>query len=187
MPVQADDPPARAGSTSTLPRNPTQGWDRFERTLRAVAVSVAGLIVVGALLGFAGLTTTSSTAASGQLELRVEYAAVSRAGIATPLVIELSSRDRSPLPTTVTLELPRHYLDMFDENGLDPAPDGITSDGTTEIWTFETDGASILSVDFDARLQPNEHAGRDGWVEARDATTTDGDSVRVDFHTRVMP
>ena len=42
---------------------------------------------------------------------------------------------------------------------------------------------SILSIDYDARLQPNTHFGRDGWVIVR----ADGDEVRVDFHTRVMP
>jgi hypothetical protein len=174
-------------ASSTLPRNPTSGWDRFERALRLLAVVVAGGIVLGALFGLAGLSTSSEAAESGSLQLHVEYAEVSRAGIATPLVIDVSTTDGSPLPAEVEVEILRRYLDMFDENGLDPPPDAVSSDGITEIWTFETDDVSTLSIDFDARLQPNMHYGRDGWVEARDPADPDADPVRVEFHTRVMP
>jgi hypothetical protein len=98
------------------------------------------------------------------------------------LVIEVASNAGS-LPPEVTVEIPRAYMSMFDENGLDPPPDSVTSDGTTEIWTFRTDDVSTLSIDFDARLQPNMHYSRDGWV-----VVSGGDSVvRVDFRTRVMP
>ena len=179
--------PSTGTGYSTLPRNPTPGWDRFERGLRVVAVVVAAGFVVAALLGVAGLSTSSVEAQSGSLQLRVEHAEVSRAGIATPLVIDVSTTDGSMLPTEVEIEIPRRYLDMFDENGLDPPPDAVSSDGVTEIWTFETDDVSTLSIDYDARLQPNMHFGRDGWVEARDAADPDADPVRVEFHTRVMP
>ena len=91
-------------------------------------------------------------------------------GLATPFVIDIRSTD-GPLPAEVTVEMPRGYLAMFDENGLDPPPDSVTSDGDTEIWTFAPGDVSVLSIDFDARLQPNMHYDRDGgWSSAVAAT-----------------
>jgi hypothetical protein len=117
------------------------------------------------------------------MTVRVKFAEVSRPGIATPLVIDIATRNGENLPEELTVEIPRRYLDMFDENGLDPPPDTVTSDGVTEIWTFEPGDVSVLSIDFDARLQPNSHFGRDGFVIVRGGD----DEVRVDFHTRVLP
>jgi len=177
--VRIDDRPRR----STVPTGPSAGWDRFERALRVVAVCFVFGVVIAALLGWAGIETGSNAEASDSMSVRVEYAEVTRPGIATPLIIEIASRDGKNLPAEVTVEIPRNYLAIFDENGLDPAPDSVSSDGITEIWTFQPGDVSILSIDYDARLQPNTHFGRDGWVIVR----ADGDEVRVDFHTRVMP
>jgi len=172
------------GSTgsSTFPRNPPHGWDFFERALRIVSVLVIFGIVIAALFGLAGLTTGAVDGSAGGLSVQVEYATVSRPGIATPFVIDIRSTE-GLLPAEVTVEISRDYLSMFDENGLDPSPDSVTSDGETEIWTFAPGDVSTLSIDFDARLQPNMHYDRDGWVIVRGG----GDEVRVDFTTRVMP
>jgi len=169
-------------SGSTFPTNPSPRWDMFERTLRWVSVVVVFGIVLLALLGFAGLATGSATTDGDEFDVRVEYATVSRPGLATPFVIEVES-NAGVLPDELTIEIPRAYLSMFDENGLDPAPDTVSSDGTTEVWTFQTDDVSTLSIDFDARLQPNMHYSRDGWVVVSGGDT----EVRVDFRTRVMP
>lgn len=166
-----------------MPDNPTVAWDRFERGLRIFAVAAVFGIVGYALLGFAGLTTTHASQTSGDLTVTVMYASVSRPGIPTPFVIDIERVSGDALPAEIQVEIPRRYLSMFDENGLDPSPDSISSDGVTELWTFTTAGESKLVIDFDARLQPNMHYGRDGWVEV----TSGSESVRVDFHTKVMP
>ena len=179
--LNSDRPPG-----STFPVGPTRQWDRFERALRSFSVVVVFGIVILALFGFAGLATSSADATAGDLTVRVDYATVSRPGLATPLSITIESTT-GQLPEELTVEIPRAYLSMFDENGLDPSPEAITSDGETEIWTFQPGDVATLSIDFDARLQPNMHYGRDGWVIVRgDGADTDP-GVRVDFHTRVMP
>ena len=179
MPSEATDDRAPG---STYPLNPSPRWDTFERALRLVSVTVVFGIVALALFGVAGLATSSSTSAGAEFSVRVEYATVSRAGLATPFVVEVEST-AGALPAELTLELPRRYLSMFDENGLDPAPDSITSDGETEVWTYRPGDVATLSIDFDARLQPNMHHSRDGWVIVHGGDST----VRVDFRTRVMP
>jgi hypothetical protein len=171
---------------STFPSGPTPRWDKFERLLRSFAVVVVFGIVIFSLLGFAGLTTSRADTTDGDMTVRVHYATVSRPGLATPLTITIES-SAGRLPYELTVELPRAYLSMFDENGLDPTPDSISSDGETEIWTFQPGDVSTLSIDFDARLQPNMHYGRDGWVIVRDGAADTDPGVRVDFHTRVMP
>ena len=171
---------------STFPSGPTPRWDKFERLLRLFSVVVVFGIVILALLGYAGLATSRADTTDGDLTVQVDYATVSRPGLATPLTITIDST-AGRLPDELTVEMPRAYLAMFDENGLDPSPDAVTSDGETEIWTFEPGDVSTLSIDFDARLQPNMHYGRDGWVIVRDGDADTDPGVRVDFHTRVMP
>lgn len=170
-------------AASTLPQDPSVRWQRFEKTLRALAVVVAFGVVGYALFGCAGLTTASSSKTSGALSATITYASTTRPGLPTPFIISIETVDGEPLPAMIDVEIPRHYLSMFDENGLDPAPDAVSSDGTTEVWTFRLDGQPKLVIDLDARLQPNMHYGRDGWVEI----TGGVDAVRVDFHTRVLP
>ena len=61
---------------------PSVGWDRFERSLRFIAVVVVFGVVVFALLGFAGLTTATAQNENGDLRVEVGYAEVSRPGLA---------------------------------------------------------------------------------------------------------
>jgi hypothetical protein len=168
---------------STVPDNPSPAWDRFERLLRLLAVAAVISIVACAVFGFAGLTTTHASSTAGDITVTVTYASVSRAGLPTPFVIAIETVGRGPLPDELDVEVPRHYLSMFDENGLDPSPDSISSDGDTEVWTFMTGEESKLVIDLDARLQPNMHYGRDGWVEVRGGPSP----VRVEWRTRVLP
>lgn len=185
MSVDANDQAARGRAPgSTFPPGPSARWDVFERSLQSLSIVVVFGIVAFALFGFAGLATRGTDNTVGDLTVHVDYATVSRPGLATPLVIGIESTS-GMLPAELTVELPRAYLAMFDENGLDPSPDSVTSDGDTEIWTFRPGDVSVLSIDFDARLQPNMHYGRDGWVIVRGSDSDE--AVRVDFHTRVMP
>ncbi|HYN34308.1 MAG TPA: hypothetical protein VES40_16910 [Ilumatobacteraceae bacterium] len=169
---------------STLPQNPSVRGQRFERALRALAVFVAFGVVGYALFGCAGLTTATASKTSGALSVTITYASTTRPGLPTPFIVAVETADGTPLPAVIDVEIPRRYLSMLDENGLDPAPDAVSSDGTTEVWTFRIDGEPKLVIDLDARLQPNMHYGRDGWVEVSGGGD---DVVRVDFHTRVLP
>jgi hypothetical protein len=133
------------------------------------------------MFGMAGLTTSTAEAIVGNVAVRVQYATVSRPGLATPLTIEVRTVDRTELPDEVVIEVPRRYLDAFDENGLDPEPTSVTSDGVVERWTFETQGEAVLAVDLDARLQPNIHSSR----AAEILVEAGADTVSVDIVTQV--
>ncbi len=170
---------------STVPEQPSVGWTRFERGIRAVVFLVVFGIVVAALVGFAGLRTREVSATSDRFEVRVTYAQATRPGISTPFEIDVDSTDGTPLPERLEVRVSSDYLAMFDENGLDPEPESSTSDGTDETWRFEVDpGASRLHIDMDARLQPNIHSGTTGTVRVAEPGSS---PVEVEFRTWVLP
>ena len=142
------------------------------------------LIVAAAMLGFLGLRLGNVAARSGNLEVDVRYATITRAGLPTPFTIEVSTRDGSPLPDRVEVALSSDYFALFDENGLDPEPVESDADGENTYLTFEpTGGHSTLAIDFDARAQTDVHWGTDAQV----TIGAGGDEATVDFRTRVAP
>lgn len=170
---------------STAPEQPSAGWTRFERALRAVVFLVVFGVVIAALIGVAGLRTRQVTATSNALEVDVTYAQSTRPGISTPFEIDISTPDGSPLPEVLEVRVSTAYLAMFDENGLDPEPEASTSDGTDETWRFELDpGATRLHIDLDARLQPNIHSGETGTVRVSQPGSA---PVVAEFRTWVLP
>ncbi len=169
---------------STEPAAYSSAWDWFDRALRSFAFLAIFGVVAAALLGFGGLTTKSATESNDVLRVTVFYAATTRPGIATPFRITIESVSGDPLPAELTVEVPTDYLAIFDENGLDPTPDSTASDGVIERWTFKPDGAPVWSIDYDARLQPNIHSGKDATVTVSSEST---EPVSVSFHTRVFP
>lgn len=58
----------------------------------------------------------------------------------------------------MTLATTASYLELFDENGLDPEPASTTADGDRVIWEIDPPDAAVLSVSFDARIEPG-HIG----------------------------
>jgi hypothetical protein len=170
--------------TSTVPRDPTPGWRTFERALRLVAVVLVVGIVAAAMLGWLGVRLGTVAASDGNLEVSVRYAEITRPGMATPFTVEAATRDGTPLPDRVRVSLPSAYLALFDENGLDPEPVESDADARTTFMTFEpTRGHSTLSIDFDARLQPDVHRGKTARVTVR----AGDDRSTVTIRTRVMP
>ncbi len=181
--TQPGETPQPGSTWSTTPDVPSAGWSRFERALRAFAFAVVFGVVILALFGVGGLTTATASTTDGTTRLTVFYATVSRPGIATPFRITVEAVGGDPLPAELTLRVPTAYLDMFDENGLDPEPDAVSSDGVTESWTYRPDG-TVLSIDFDARIQPNIHWGTSAAISA---VAGDAAPLTLTIHTRVMP
>jgi hypothetical protein len=93
-------------------------------------------------------------------------------------------RKRGGFDGPITLATTGDYLDMFDENGLDPDPSSSTATEDLIVWEFEPPSGDTLTVSFDARLEPAVQVGRSGET----AVLVDGRSVvRVAYTTRVMP
>ncbi len=170
----------------TVPHHDS-GTGRSGALLRRLVIACLVTVVALAISGRLGVRSgvTSARSVDGSFELTVEYAEVTRPGLPTPFRIEVRSTDGEALPTELVLRADADYLGMFDENGLDPDPDRVTSSGDHIEWTFEVaPDTQRTTVDFDARLEPSVQSGRDGWVALVDE---DAEIARVSFHTRVMP
>ncbi|MPY94084.1 MAG: hypothetical protein GEV08_13780 [Acidimicrobiia bacterium] len=78
----------------------------------------------------------------------------------------------------------RAYLDLFDENSLDPEPRGATTMGELLLWEFDPPVGDQLVVSLDARIEPSVQRGAAG-----DVVLFDGQPavVRVPFRTTVLP
>ena len=156
---------------------------RSLRLRRLFLVALAAFLGLGVSDVF-GVRTRQVSATGGGYQLTVEYAAVSRPGLATPLSFEI--RRPGGFDGPVRVAVTARYLDLFDENGLSPEPVSATSDGERNIWEFEPPGDSdTLDVSFDVRLEPGVQ------LVAPRATTAVLEGgvpvVSVGYRTWVMP
>jgi hypothetical protein len=146
------------------------------------AVMVVGLIDAFGWADTYGVDTDHVEASGGGYDLSVRYGTVSRPALATPFEITVTRSEGFDQP--VTLAVDSSYLEMWDENGLVPAPSAETTRGEFVEWEFDPPAGTELSVFYDARIEPAAQSGRGGSV----AVLEDGSPVvSVEFHTKVLP
>lgn len=150
---------------------------------RRIVLALLFAILLAGIAGAFGVRTREATAIANGYELTVTYAAVTRPGLATPWSVDVR-RPGGFLEGPITIAASGEYLDMFDENGLDPQPSASTADPEFVVWEFDPPMGDTLSVSFDARLEPAKQWGRSGTVKVLDGET---ELVEVSFRTWVMP
>lgn len=171
-----------AESYPTRPRSlPLQTWQRLAWGRRFLVLLFA-IPVIGALVGLVGLRTADVTSESAGYELRVHYAEVARAGIASPLDIYVHHEGGFDSP--IRLNITHDYFALFDLNGVYPAPSAEFVEGDKLVWEFDPPEGDELRVHVDWRVQPSRHRGTAAAVELQidEALITD-----VRFNTRLAP
>ena len=154
---------------------------RHRATRRAGFVLLVVVLILGAANVF-GPRAVAVTSSGGGFELTVTYASVSRPGLSTPWTVEV--RRPGGFDGPVTIATTGHYFELFDENGLDPDPEAATTDGDLLIWEFGPPRGDVLTVTFDARLEPASHLRR----SAETSVLVDREAVvSVRYSTVVMP
>jgi hypothetical protein len=134
------------------------------------------------LAGTFGVRTAETTVRGAGYELTITYASVTRPGLATPWAAEIRRPGGFEGPVNLAVSAP--YLEMFDENGLDPDPAAATADARFVVWEFDRPPGESLNVSFDARLEPGVQWGKEGSAQL----LVDGRVVlEVSFRTWVMP
>jgi hypothetical protein len=179
--VQAE---AARPSISTEPEPTDLRRQTRARTGRRIFVVLLGAFLLLGALGFYGVRTTSASASGGGYEVSVDYASISRPGLATPWSFEV--RRPGGFPDGVTVAVTSAYFDVFDENGLGPAPAEETTDGDLTIWRFSPTRSDTLSVSFDARIEPGVQLSTIKG-ELSVLGTNGQPAVTVAFKTFVMP
>ncbi len=156
---------------------------RRARTLRRIVLTILTIVVLVGGFGLLGVRTTTRSVAAGEYTLTVEYASVSRPGLATHFGIQV--RRAGGFDGPITLAVRSKYLAMFDENGLDPDPNASTADEDWVYWSFEQPDGETLAVDFDARIEPGVQWRRKGAVRL---LGSNGETIaRINYTTWVMP
>ena len=175
---------AERTSISTEPEPTDIARQKRARAGRRLFVVVLGVFLLLGALGFYGVRTTTAEGAGGGYEVSVDYASVSRPGLATPWAFEV--RRPGGFPNGVTVAVTSKYFDVFDENGLGPAPVEETTDGDLTVWRFGPTTSDTLSVSFDARIEPGVQLTT-AKGELSVLGTNGEPAVTVAFKTFVMP
>ena len=118
---------------------------------RLFVVAVVALLVC-AMTGVLGVRTGTTSTSGGGYEVELRYAKVVRPGLAVPW--ELTITKAGGFDDQITVSTKSSYLDIYDENGLDPDPSGATQDGDRVIWEFDPPPGDTLTVSFDWRVEP---------------------------------
>jgi hypothetical protein len=150
--------------------------------LRRLLVGLLTVIVVAGAAGLFGVRSSEATASNAGWTVSVTYAAVARAGLDVPWTVTV--RRDGGFTGPITVAVTADYFDIYEEQGLDPAPATETADAERLYWTFDPPPGDELTVDFDAYIQPASQFGASGEV-----TVLDGGSevVTVPFRTWLVP
>lgn len=149
---------------------------------RIILILLAAFIVVGATNNL-GPKIDEASATGGGYSLTVLYPSVIRPGLAAPWQIEVI-RD-SGFDEEVVIATTSSYFEIYDENGLDPAPSSSTThDSDTLLWEFDPPGGDTLMIDFDARIEPTLRGHREGTTSVMENGRR---VVSVRYRTIVLP
>ena len=142
---------------------------------------MALLIVLGLTDRF-GLRMGSATVEGDGVSFRVEYASVTRSGLATPWQVEV--RSPAGFSGPVTIATSAAYFDRFDFNQWYPEPTGTASRGDLLLLTFERPEGELLRVRFDGRASPTFGLSSSATTSIETAGLP---PLSVDYRTWVMP
>ncbi len=140
------------------------------------------LVIVAGAVNLLGVRRASVEASQGGTTLAVEYARVTRSGLATPWTVEVTHPGGFDGPVTLTTSA--DYFDRFDLNGWFPEPSATSIRGDLLVLTFDRPAEDTFSVDLDARTSPTFSFG----ATATTALDTPGlPALSVEYRTVVMP
>ncbi len=156
---------------------------RRGRAIRRVFISLLVVFLLLGVVGFFGVRSARVAASGGGYDLAVDYARVTRPGLAAPWKVTI--RHPGGFDGSVKLSATSHYLTMFDQNNLEPEPQSTTTDGERVIWEFDVpEGSDTLEISLDASTSPNARwrfSGLTAVLEDEAAV------VHVQYTTMVMP
>jgi hypothetical protein len=156
------------------------GW---KRRVRGGVVALLVVVVAAGATGWLGVRSATATDSGSGYRLSVEYPLVARAGLDVPWRVTVQSADG--FAGQVTVAVTSDWFDLFETQGLSPAPASESSDATMTYLVLEPppDG-DVLTLDYDAYVQPAAQTGADARVELH----VDGQRVAaVDYRTWVLP
>lgn len=171
--------PTDSDALAGIQANPDR--ERAEQRGRAVVLGVLAVFVIAGLAGVFGVRTTTVNSSDDDLDLRVTYPKVTRAGLAVALAVRVEREGGFTEPVTISVDT--SYLQLFDQNGIMPAAASETVDEDRTSWTFDPPPGEVLTLWLDVRAEPAVQWGRRASVTASNA----GDRTSVRIRTWIAP
>ena len=139
--------------------------------------------VAAALTGVFDPGHEETVASEGGITIEAKTPSVARGGLDSTLDLTISKPGgfEEPVQVAITAD----WLDMFQQAGIDPEPEGATADPERVIWSFEPPPGDSLEVSVDLTMRPAVRTGEEAHLAVVDE---DGnDLASLDFDTRVVP
>lgn len=151
-PVSQD---GRQPSCPTLPDESAPRRQRRARFFRRLYLTLLAAFVLAGLLGVWGVRGRSGFASEEGWTVKVNYASVTRAGLAVPMKWEITKAGGfgpEEAEPKVVIRITQDYFELFDENGVDPEPSTSWSDGEYVYWEFDAPpDEDTMHITFDTR------------------------------------
>ena len=116
-------------------------------------------------------------------DMKDKYKETARAGLDVPWQVVVTHADG--FEKEVTIAVTGDYFDIYETQGFTPEPSASMRDATTLYLTFDAPDGDVLTVDYDAYIQPSSQVGRDATVSVVDAAHVP--LVSVDIDTYLLP
>ena len=152
-------------------------------TVLLTAIVVTAVVDNASEFDLWGVSSDRTRASGGGYELEVKFTTVSRPALASPF--DVIVRKAGGFDGPVDIAIASNYLEMWDFQALYPDPSESTAEPDRVILTFDEPEGDVLRIFMDARIQPPEQRGTEGWVAVLDESGDE--AVRVEFTTVVMP
>ena len=177
--IRVDDPDSALGRSRARHRR-AMGW---------VTSALLALVIGSALLDGVGVVDlwgvddgrVTVTGADGTT-LSVRYPSVVRPGLAAPM--EITVERPGGFDGDVELSIDNDFLQLWDVNGVFPSPADERSAGDAVVWTFDPPDGEVLTVFYEARIEPGMQLIR---REATVSLLDPNEVLRADFTTKVRP
>ena len=188
-PPASTDAGSGPSSCPTLPDDPGPRRQRRARAMRRAFLTLLALFVLVGLTGYLGVREQRVFAAEEGWTMEVRTAHMTRAGLAVPMewhITKAGGFGPAEAEPTVVLRVTHRYLDLYDENSVDPEPSKSWSDG--EFLYFEFDAppnSQAMHVSVDTRTGSSVQLTR---MRGESAIMLDDRPLAgVRFQTWVMP
>ncbi|MCA1727610.1 MAG: hypothetical protein LC722_08180 [Actinobacteria bacterium] len=176
------EPPPSTG-ISTLPDDDGIARAGRARWLRRIGIGALAIYVGLGFAGVFGVRSDSVSTSRGGYELSVQYPQVARPGLAAPWGIRVH-RDGGFGDDPITVATSIEWLNLFDENGRNPAPSGEYMDQGMLVWEFDPPPGDTFRFQYDARLGPSVQSGMTATTELREGNVV---LLTVTYRLRVFP
>jgi len=173
--------PGAGSPTSTVPFDDGLAVSRRSKWWRRGIITVLSLFVLAAVTQQLGMRTDTVRATSGDLQVTIRYADRARGALAAPFSIAVVRPGGFAVPIEVRTD--QRYLAIFDDNGFEPEPSEVTTEGGDVVWTFDPPPGDALTIVLDARIEPGVFGRHRGITRV----TTGDESVVLGYTTWVAP